>query len=437
MIPKNQQVAEGITLTSVETDKFKSNLLTFTVNLPLTKSNIAYNMLLTAVLKRGTKSYPSLAAMNKRLDELYSTSLDIRSARIGKNLTTTIICDILDPTYIPHSESILDNVLQMVMEIIRQPHLENDAFPKAIVEQEKRFLIDSLNAVVNNTRAYSTVRLHEDCYRLDKEFPTVEELKSIVSEINEKSLTGFYLKAWKKSELKVFYVGSVSTKIISNAIKDHFSPWNAEGTTPIMQPIAEPICPFSSKTEKMPVSQGKLAISFKTNVCASDVNEAYALTALNEIFGASPASKLFLNVRERLSLCYFCSSSLDRYTGVITVSAGIENKNKDIAINAIKKEFEDIQNGIISDFELSAAKSSLVNSIDQICDSPYDIQAFYGNRAFFGLDEDLEAARNGFLSVTADQITSVANKTVLDCIFFVEGDKAAPKNDGQECDYDE
>ena len=437
MIPTKHQVSEGIILNSVKTDKFKSSLLTFTVNLPMTKKNTANNMLLTAVLKRGTRSYPSLAAMNKRLDELYSTSLDVRSARIGKNLTTTVICDILDPAYIPCGESILGDVLKMVVEIIRYPHLENGTFPKTVVEQEKRFLTDSLNSVVNNTRAYASERLHEACYRLDKEFPTIEELKSAVSEIDEATLTEFYFNVWKSSTLNVFYVGSTDEKIIAKAIKDNFAPWTTESITPVVQPQAEPICPFTSQSEKMPVSQGKLAISFKTGVCASDIGEIHALTVLNEVFGASPASKLFLNVREKLSLCYFCSSSLNRYAGVITVSAGIENKNKDIAINAIKKEFEDIKNGNISDFELTAAKRSLINGVDQICDSPYDIQSFYSNRAFFNFTETLEIAKKGFLEVTAEQISSIAKNTVLDSIFFVEGDKASEDIDEKENDYDE
>ena len=428
MIPKKLRIADGIDLTSVETDKFKSSLLTFTVKLPLTKKNIAYNMLLTSVLKRGTASYPNLAAMNKRLDELYSASLDIRSSRIGKNLTTTFICDILDPAYIPGDEDILGGIIQMVSEIIHCPHLENGAFPKTIVEQEKRFLIDNLNAIVNNTRSYASVRLHEICYRSDKEFPTIEELKESVAEIDEISLTEFHRNIRRDSSLSVFYVGSRDTSVISNAIRSRLAPWCVSNETPVVQPVAEPVCEFISKTETMPVAQGKLAISSKTGVCASDA-QAYALTVLCELFGASPASKLFLNVREKLSLCYFCSSSLDRYTGVITVSAGIENKNREIATKAIIKEFEDIKNGIISDFELAAAKSSLINSADQICDSPYLIQSFYANRAFFGFDEDVETSKKRIMSVSAKQISDIARGSTLDSIFFVEGGNADAQED--------
>lgn len=433
MIPKKIQIAEGITLTAVQTDKFKSSLITFTVNLPLTKKNIAYNMLLTSVLKRGTRSYPSLAAINKRLDELYSTSLDIRSARIGKNLTMTIICDVLDPTYIPPEENIFEGVLEIVKEIIQSPNFDNGLFPQNIVEQEKRFLTDSLNSVINNTRAYASVRLHEICYRTDSEFPTIEELKSAVEEIDERSITEFYRNIWTGSSLSIFYIGSADTEALTRDLRKYFSPWNMKTTTPVIMPFAEQVCSFVSKTEKMPVSQGKLAMSFKTGVCVSNADRIYALTVLNEIFGASPASKLFLNVREKLSLCYFCSSSLDSYTGVITVSAGIENKNREIATRAIIKEFEDIKNGNISDFELTAAKRSIINGIDQICDSPYDLQSFYGNRSFFGNTEDISSLRNGILSVTAEQIEDVAKSTVLDSIFFVEGDKSMGETE-DDCD---
>ena len=313
MTPKRLQITDNIELSAIGTDKFKSELLTLTINLPLTKENIAYNMLLTSVLKRGTKSYPSIAELNRRLDELYSSSLDIKSARIGKNLTLTVSADMLDSHYIPDDTAVLCGVLDMISEVFYTPHLSDGAFPENIVEQEKKFLTESLDSIVNNTRGYANTKLSELMFKNDLQFPTVEEMKDITSSITNRSLTEFYNHIRDTSPLRIFYVGNTDIEIITKEIRSRFSPWKINRNSPLVLPYAEPVCKYTSVTEKMPVSQSKLAIGFKTGVCISDDNDRqYAAILLNEIFGGSAASKLFMNVREKMSLCYYCSSSYDK-----------------------------------------------------------------------------------------------------------------------------
>ena len=422
MTPDTFTVAENIELSSIRTQKFKSELLTLTVSLPLTKKNIAYNMLLTSVLKRGTESYPSIAALNKRLDTLYSSSLDIKSARLGKNLTLTISADMLDCRYIHDDTNVISGVLDIIYEVIYKPNLSEGCFPASIVEQEKKFLTESLDSIVNNTRSYASTRLAELMFRNDPEFPTVEELKDIVLSITSEELTELHNNIWSSSRLRVFHVGSTEPHILANEISRRFPCWTINNETSLTLPYAEPVCEYRCVTEKMPVSQGKLAIGFKSDVCISDNDDRqYAAIVLNEIFGGSAASKLFMNVREKLGLCYYCSSSYDRYTGVITVSSGIENKNRSIAEGAILSELEDIKNGKISAAELDFAKKSLLNGYRQIEDNPYDMQSYFSNRGFFGFSEDLEAAKRKVSEVSISDIANVAKNILCDSIYFVEG----------------
>ena len=422
MTPNRLAVADNITLSTIQTDKFKSGLITFTVSQPYTKENIAYNMLLTSVLKRGTEKYPSISELNRRLDELYSSSLDIRSARIGKNLTLTISSDILDSRYIPDGTDILDGVLELVGQTVFYPKLDGGYFPENIVAQEKRFLADSINAIVNNTKSYASTRLGELMFSADSEFPTIEELKAIIATINKEKLTEYHRSAFGHSQLKVFYVGGISGDELSDKLKKHFSPWVVANIKQAIPPYAEPIRQYKAVTEQMPVSQGKLAMGFKVGVTASDTDLShYTAVVLNELFGGSAASKLFLNVREKLSLCYYCSSSYDRYTGTMTVSSGIENKNRHIAERAILAELEDIGKGKISDVELNAAKASLLNGYRQLTDSPYDLQGFYGNREYFGFTEDIETAKSGIMAVGKDDISRLAKAIANDSLFYVEG----------------
>ena len=422
MTPERFRIADNIELSAIKTNKFKSELLTFTVGLPLTKSNIAHNMLLTSVLKRGTKSYPSLAVLNRRLDELYSSSIDIKSARLGKNLTLTVTADILDSHYIPDNTDVLGNVLDIIAEIFYSPNLIEDMFPYSIVEQEKKFLIEGISSIVNNTRTYATTRLSELVFRNDPEFPTVEELKDIVSAITSETLTDFYRKLWQYSKLRIFHVGNTDQEILAEKIISRFAPWTVQNAVRITPPYAEPVDEYISATEKMPVSQGKLAICFSIDACISQDNDKqYVAMVLNEIFGGSAASKLFMNVREKLSICYYCSSSYDRYTGLISVSSGIESKNRQIAEDAILSELEDIKAGRISETELDAAKKSLLNSYRQMEDNPYDLQGYYANREYFGFTENVEYARNKISEISADSVSQLASEIIRIATFFVEG----------------
>ena len=142
---------------------------------------------------------------------------------------------------------------------------------------------------------------------------------------------------------------------------------------------------------------------------------------LNEIFGASPASKLFMNVREKMSLCYYCSSSYHRYSGIITVHSGIESKNRDIAEQAILTQIQEIRDGKISDAEFHAAKKSLENSYRQLYDNPFELQSFYGTRELFGLPETIDESCLALSRVTKDEVVSLAKRVICDTVFFVEG----------------
>ena len=186
-----------------------------------------------------------------------------------------------------------------------------------------------------------------------------------------------------------------------------------------------------SKTESMPVSQGKLALAFTSGVTISNTDDTYyTMILLNEIFGGSASSKLFMNVREKLGICYYCSSSYSLYSGVMLVSSGFEVKNKDIASKAIFEQLEDIKNKKISEYELYTAQRSLINTYRQLSDSPFDLQAFFGDRALFEISDGIKEAEEKILKITADDISELAKKIKLGASFFIEGTSQAK----EDCD---
>lgn len=426
-------VSDGIDLSILKTDKFKSGIFTFRVTIPYTAKNAVMANLLSGVLKRGTRSYPDLASLSRRLDELYASSADVRCSRLGKNLILTVVSDIIDQKYVHDGTDVLEGVLDIVKETLSCPNLEDGYFPAKVFEQEKKFMRENIDATVNHTRAYAGVRLGELMFSSDPEFSTVEQTKDILDSVDNRSLTEFFCEHIKHAPISVFYVGSLDGELIKDKLQKKFNDRKFKDAAPIRMPMPEPTLELRSKNEVMPVSQGKLALGFKSSVAVSnDSDEHYAFILMNELFGGSPASKLFMNVREKMSLCYYCSSSFNQFSGTLTVSSGIESANREKAQKAILNELERIRKGIISDVELHAAKASLENSYRQVFDNPYDLQASYGNRIFFGLCDSVEVALEKILKVTKDQVSEAAKKTILDSVFFVEGN-----SDKEDDDYDE
>ena len=163
-------------------------------------------------------------------------------------------------------------------------------------------------------------------------------------------------------------------------------------------------------------------MGFRVGVCADGQSQdVYTAMVFNEIFGGSPASKLFMNVREKMSLCYHCSSSYLPYSGILSVSAGIETKNRAVAEAAILQQLTDMQAGRITQTEILAAKASLENSYRQIDDNPFELQSFYGNRTFFGWEEDVEECRRRISAVTVEDVVALAKQVICDTVFFIEG----------------
>ena len=101
MIFKKDTGADGIRFYALDSEKFKASVLTFSISLPLSNESLAYSLLLSGLLRRGTKSYPTMAVLNKKLDELYGSYLEIRSSHIGNNISFTISSEILDNKYDP------------------------------------------------------------------------------------------------------------------------------------------------------------------------------------------------------------------------------------------------------------------------------------------------------------------------------------------------
>jgi predicted Zn-dependent peptidase len=425
MLLHKEKIFDSIELSTVSTNKFKASVISFSMTLTLKRSSTAYGLLISHLLCRGSESYPSIALLNRRLDELYGSYVEIKSHHIGENLSLTISAETLDNKYIPDGTDVIGELISIIAELILSPAFLQPSFSAQVFEQEKRLIVDSINAEINNPRLYSAKKCLE-LMQEDIALPTSDELKQIVSDIRYGDLCDYYRELISSAPLRVFCVSAENAENLKRRIEASFESYPCKSPSlPIpLRPLKRNLP--EHKKVSMPVSQGKLTLGFSTDIIIrSDDDTYYTMIMLNEILGGSASSKLFLNVREKMGLCYYCSSSYSLYSGIMLISSGFEMKNYEIAKEAILNQIEEIKNGNVSDFELESAQRSVTSGYRQLYDSPFELQSFFLNRALFNIPDGIDDAERKLLAVKKDDIIALAKKIRLDASFFIEGDADA------------
>lgn len=425
MLLHKEKIFDSIELSMISTNKFKASVISFSMTLPLKRSSTAYGLLISHLLCRGSASYPSIALLNRRLDELYGSYVEIKSHHIGENLSLTISAETLDNKYIPDGTDVIGELISIIAELILSPAFLQPSFSTQVFEQEKRLIVDSINAEINNPRLYSAKKCLE-LMQEDIALPTSDELKQIVSDISYGELCDYYRGIISSAPLRVFCVSAENAENLKRRIEASFEGYPCKSPSlPIpLRPLKRNLP--EHKKVNMPVSQGKLTLGFSTGVIIHPNDDTYyTMIMLNEILGGSASSKLFLNVREKMGLCYYCSSSYSLYSGIMLISSGFEMKNYEIAKEAILNQVKEIKNGNISDFELESAQRSVTSGYRQLYDSPFELQSFFLNRALFNITDKIDDAERKLLTVKKDDIIALAKKIRLDASFFIEGDANA------------
>lgn len=423
MILKKKKLSSALQLSAVETRQFKTETLSVCMILPIDENQSPASLLALSVLKRGTQKYPTQGDLNKKLDSLYATSLSLRSNRLAGRSLLGFTADMLDRQYTDSSVDVFGETLDVICQMLFHPlRDENGRFLDRYVESERGTQCDAIEAQINNPRTYAMKRCREimfegDVYGVDL-LGTVEGVRAIDGD----KLAQVYRSLVTNTRYEVFYVGSRTLEEVENQLNEHLLPLLAHAKTDAM----ERGCAWSREgdvrrvDEELPLSQSRLVLGFRTDTLLCD-DDFYAVLVLNEIYGASPISKLFMNVRERLSLCYQCGSSYDPHKGVIFASGGIDGAAREKAEAEMLHQLSDIKEGKITKAELEAAKKSLLNNHRAVSDSPSGIEAFYMSRGEWDIHLSPEESMKKIVRISMKDVVRVAQKITLDTVYFLMG----------------
>lgn len=415
------QLAEGVYLTYLPARKFKTSLLSAQFVTPLRQETASAWALLPAVLRRGTVLYPDLGTLSAQLDRLYGASVDYTVRKKGENQCVGFVASFIDDSFVPGGERLLEPAAELVGELICDPVTERGRFVGAYFDSEKVNLIDAIRSQINDKRDYAAARLlQEMCAGEPYGVGRLGDEKS-AEKLQMKKLYAQYGELISTARLELIYIGSAQLERVQQALAAAFATLPRDGICSIASAVPHPArTEIRTVTEEMDVTQGKLGMGF---ACGSADYAAMLLG--NTLFGGSSNSKLFLNVREKMSLCYYAASLYHRQKRIITVSSGIEFADYQRAYDEIFRQLEAVQKGQLEDWEMDGARSTLLNAYASMGDSQGKLENFYLGQAATGQSESPEDLAAQLRDVTEERVFRAMETVKLDTVYFLKGKEAA------------
>lgn len=419
------QLLPGVFLTSVHTKKFKSSVLSMTMLAPLAETDAAANALIPYLLRRGSERHPDLQSLSAALDQLYGGSIEPRVRKKGEAQCVGFVGSFLDDAYTLDGSGVLDEAAGLMGELLLRPYTSDGVFCPEYTRQEKANLIDRIRAEVNEKRAYASNRVVEEMcasepygvHRLGRE--------ADVEVLTPQSLWARYQALLAHARLELYYCGSADLNQVCFILQKTLAGLPREGGYLLPACTVIPAAPASRRVEEtMDVAQGKLTMGFRTGGVTAASPQYPALMLCNALFGGTTTSKLFLNVREKLSLCYYASSMIHKYKGLMVVSSGVEFANVGKAEAEIKAQLEACRTGQFEDWEVEGARRYTVSSLLTLLDSQGRQEDYWLGQAVAGLTEGPEDLARALDQVTAEQAVAAAQALRLDTVYFLKGTEA-------------
>lgn len=428
---KKVNIKNGVNVHLLNTNKFKTNLFSVFLTVPLQRETVTKNALVTAVLRRGTKQMPTQDEISKNLENMYGASFDCGVEKTGDNHIIKFYLEGINDEYLPNNETIFNKCLEILLSIAFDPVTEKGIFLQEYVESEKQNLIQIINGKIDNKNRYAFERCVEEMYKNKPyglyKYGYAEDLENI----DAKNLYDYYINLINTAKIDVFVSGNLSEDIVQeiknnkmiNSIKER-QPNYAVNKAINSNNLENEQLPKQIE-EKLQINQGKLLLglqTFNNKTSEQHINNPirkYATSIYNIILGGSANSKLFQNVREKASLAYTASSNYIRVKDNIFIRSGIEIANYEKALNIIKEQLEQIENGDFTDEEVENAKKLVISTVSSIPDSQdAEITYYLGqelSEGFVTIDEYIANIKN----VTKQDVIEVAKEITINTIYFL------------------
>lgn len=414
---KRQMLSDSIGFNTVIDPKFKTNTINVRFILPTSKEQSAGFALAASLLTTSCRKYPSIAAMNRKMNRLYGGSAAVDVSKLGDFQIITASFSALCNRYAIDKEDILGELLEIAENCLFDPNVTENGFSENEFSIKAKDLIDTIEAEINNKRGYAVRQCLNIAYKDEPSANLVYGTRETVLELTPESTFEAYKKMLSTAAVEIFFVSPEEQL----ALADRFSKMFAKTDRKNASVLPSFITPSPLKaetaelTETLPVAQCKMVMAFKT-----DCKDVQTMLLMNMLYGATPFSKLFTNVREKLSLCYYCSSSYSDTKQTLIVDCGVLKANIQTAKAEIIKQLDAVANGDFSDELLDNTRMSAYNSIKTLGDTPSSYVRWYFTDLVRGVSRNVEETIAVYKAITREQIMSAAASLKLDTVYILE-----------------
>lgn len=422
---KNQlarsEIGTGVHFSSISDSKFKHNRISVNFILPLDRNTASDNAVVPFILRKGCRQLPDFTSLNARLQELYGASLGADISKFNGYQVMEVSIRFLDNRYALEGEDLVTQCAQLLSNIVFDPKLDSQGlFDETDVSLERQFIIDTIEAEINEKRRYA---LNQCISAMCKDEPIAVRTYGYV-ETAEKITPASATSAWKRmmdtARIEIMFIGSGNPSGAKDLFAHCFDNMSRSPVSTEIIRLRDKADTVQKLTETMDLSQSKLVMGLR---CAgiSQKKQSDAYRVFSALFGGTPFSKLFLNVREKLSLCYYCASRFDASNYLLLVDSGVEAENNEKAQEEILRQLADVQKGDFSDDDLRNTKLLLSNSIINTTDSLSAMEGWYLTQILRGSNLSPQDDLEQVMAVTRDEVIAASKGVTLDTIYFLTG----------------
>ncbi len=414
---KKEVLKNGINLYMIKDSKFKSQRVSLVIHRPLCKEEVTLNSLLVSVMRMQSKNFPEFSDIARELENLYGADMVARTRKYGERQLIKIGVQTVNEDVIGKNE-IFENAIKLLYDITLLPG-NGEGFSEEIVELEKKNIANSILSQKNDKRTYSVLRLQEEmCHNEPYGTNPIGYIDSLKKN-SAKDLYAHYKKIINESRIDIIFTGNFSEDAARALSKEFVQNLSERDGVKIEEVNSETVKEVKTVTDKMDVTQGKLCMGFRSQ--KNTKGENYPATIVyNSIFGGSAVSKLFNNVREKLSLCYYVGSSIDRLKEIMIVNSGVEFENFKKAYDEIMLQQSFMENGDFSEEEIAFAKKQLKRAYEMNLDSISATEEYYIMQILLGTDTPIEEMTEKIEKVTREDIINTAKGMKLDTVYYLE-----------------
>ena len=419
MPDKKDEIKKGIKFHEIETNKFKTNLFAIFLTVPLKKETVTKNALLAATLRRGTMEFPTQEQISKELEEMYGASFDCGIEKSGDYHTFKFYLETINDEYLPQKEELSQKCLELLLSIVFNPYIENEAFKEEYLQGEKENLKQIIEGKIDNKGTYALDKSIEAMYKGEPyglyKYGYVEDLEQITA----KDLYKYYLEVIEKCKIDIFASGENIEKLYEK-VKENKNIQKLKERTPekVEEKEKKEVKIPQIINESMDVTQGKLIIGLDVFSKEKDVD--YITMVYNGILGVGANSKLFQNVREKASLAYTCGSNFVKRKHIILIRAGIEIKNYEKAVNIINEQLQDIQKGNFTQEDLENTKNLIYATINNIEEEQDTEISYYFGQELAEKNITTEEYKEKIKKVPKQDVIEVAKTIKTNTIYFLK-----------------